>query len=387
MSNQPDTQLQSIDHTTLTPMVQQVLGSDTVEVTEFQREEIHGGYGGGEGVYRFTGTGRDGDDTIPWSLILKVIGVRPEPERNEPSGWGYWKREVLAYQSGLLDDLPGRLVAPRCFGVSEHPGGQFWLWLEDIRDEIGPTWPLAHYGVVARHLGQFNGAYLMGLPAPSQRWLTRSLLRSQLARPQAGLGIARLHNSLDHPPVRHVFSRDLSDRLFRLWAQRDRLIEALEQLPQTFCHMDAFRLNLFAGRGVEGGDRTVAIDWAFTGRGAVGEEIAPLVGATLVFGEVEHDRASDLGQMVFDGYLEGLREAGWHGDPRVVRFGYTATSALRYGAGYTEWVVSTALDREQRARWAQIAGCSTEGLLDHLARWLRFLLSLGDEAWELLDEL
>jgi hypothetical protein len=35
--------------------------------------------------------------------------------------------------------------------------------------------------------------------------------------------------------------------------------------------------------------------------------------------------------VAFTGYLEGLREAGWRGDPAQVRLAYCAASALRYG--------------------------------------------------------
>ena len=49
--------------------------------------------------------------------------------------------------------------------------------------------------------------------------------------------------------------------------------------------------------------------------------------------------ARKLDQMVFDGYVEGLAEAGWHGDPRLVRLGYAASSALCFGIGYPGFVV------------------------------------------------
>jgi hypothetical protein len=94
--------------------------------------------------------------------------VRPEADKNNPSGHHYWKREALLYESGLLDDLPTGLMAPRCFGVVEQPDGEYWLSLEEVNDDVGARWPLAHYGVVAHHLGLFNGAYLMGRPIPCE---------------------------------------------------------------------------------------------------------------------------------------------------------------------------------------------------------------------------
>ena len=41
----------------------------------------------------------------------------------------------------------------------------------------------------------------------------------------------------------------------------------------------------------------------------------------------------DLDAACFAGYVTGLREAGWAGDERVVRLGFTAAAALRYSVG------------------------------------------------------
>ncbi|MCA1725884.1 MAG: hypothetical protein LC748_16870, partial [Thermomicrobia bacterium] len=83
------------------------------------------------GVYRIAGHARTRGAVHPWSLILKVSHApagRTWPDgRVAPAGWGmnpthsqYWRREALAYRSALLDDLPGDLIAPRCFGVDER---------------------------------------------------------------------------------------------------------------------------------------------------------------------------------------------------------------------------------------------------------------------------
>jgi len=290
MSNGSDTQLQSIDRATLTPLVRQALGSETVEVVDYHCQQILGGAGRTEGVYRLTGSGHDQGEVVRWSLILKIIPFMPE--RDDPSERAYWKREILAYQSGLLDDLPGGLAAPRCFDVVEQPGRRFWLWLEEVADEfrsadeIGSQWPLEHYGVVARHLGQFNGAYLLGRNIPSEPWLASGWLRSQFARASTVNGIAQLRDSMEHPLVRRVYPPHAADSVFRLWDEREAFLKALDGLPQTLCHFDAFRRNLFARRGADGGYRTVAIDWAFVRTGALGEEIVAPVSASLFFREV-----------------------------------------------------------------------------------------------------
>jgi hypothetical protein len=73
--------------------------------------------GGVAGVYRVTGIAHDADGDCPWSLIFKIIGMTDG--RRDPAGPLYWKREFLAYQSRLLETLPGRVRAARCYGTVE----------------------------------------------------------------------------------------------------------------------------------------------------------------------------------------------------------------------------------------------------------------------------
>ena len=39
----------------------------------------------------------------------------------------------------------------------------------------------------------------------------------------------------------------------------------------------------------------------------------------------------ELEELVVREYLRGLNDAGWHGDPGLVRLGYMAGAALNYG--------------------------------------------------------
>lgn len=116
----------------------------------------------------------------PWSLVLKIAA--PAPGQDDPTAIGYWRREALLYPSGLLNDLPPGLRAPRCYGCDVQVDGQIWLWLEHVReDNKVHLWPVARWALAARHLGQFNGAYLAGRPLPRAPWLGGGRLRSWLA--------------------------------------------------------------------------------------------------------------------------------------------------------------------------------------------------------------
>ncbi|MGH8245782.1 MAG: phosphotransferase, partial [Gammaproteobacteria bacterium] len=340
MTTHLEGRLKSIDHATLTPIVRRALNSDTVEVGDWESHPIHSGFEVRAGVFRFAGNGCDQGRAVPWSLILKIIC--PPVGQDDPEDWNYLKRDTLAYQSGLLEDLPGGIVAPRCFGIMEQASDEFWIWLEEITDDVGPAWPPARYGLAAEHLGRFNGAYLTGRPLPAWSWLSRRWLRVLVA--QAAPAFAQLPHLLDRPLFRRLYPPDVAEGILRLWADRETLLDALDRLPQTFCHRDAFRRNLFSRRGPDGHEQTVAIDWVFTGTGAVGEEIVSLVIATLGFREVEFGRAQELEAIVFDGYLRGLRDAGWRGDAGLVRLGYTVAAPLRYCLGGTRNLLPILLD-------------------------------------------
>jgi hypothetical protein len=373
--------IQRIDQVTLTPLVQRALESATAEVTDWEASLISGGAGSmgidASGVYRVSGHGRDQGRTLPWSLILKVAAS--SAHGGDPDGGA---REWYAYQSGLLGDIPGGLVAPRCLGTVAQPDGALWTWLEKISDTHGPHWPLARYGLAARHLGQFNGAYLTGRSIPSWPWLSTGWLRGWVA--QRAPEIATLRQHREHPMVRLVYPGTLADEVLQLWEERNTFLDALDQLPQTLCHLDAFRRNLFAHRTPDGRDQTVAIDWAFMGQAALGEELVPLVLASVAFFGVELSELQELEEIAFRNYLEGLHDVDWHGDPRIVRLGYVAAAALRYTFPIG---LNLLLDASGVAWMEHLFGRPITEVADCLVGVQQFTLGLVDEARALLGTL
>ncbi len=298
-------------------------------------------------------------------MVADLKTIQPNDLDCEPSDWNYCKREVEAYQSGWLDDLPAGLAAPACYGVIEHPDGTCWIWLEDLKDTIGANWPLEHYGIVARHVGQFNGAYLCGKPLPDWPWLSSGWLRGYIAQSAPWIGPLRemLDHSQDYPLLRLWFPGDAGDQFFTLWEDRGLFFEALDHLPQTLCHLDLFRRNLFAGKTADGEDQTVAIDWAYAGRGAIGEELVPLVQASIGFFEVDLAQAPAFEEIVLDGYLAGLGDAGWRGDPRQVQLGYTAGS-IRYRLCEIWRGLEIIQDKALQGGIEQMIGCPIDEVFD-----------------------
>lgn len=372
--------LAAVDRAILTPLVRQALDREQAEVIDWAYEPIYGGVGVGGSIYRFSGTARDGEEELPWSLILKTLHAIPQ--RRSPSAFNYWRREPEAYLSGLLYELPGRVAAPRCYGVVECAEDTCWLWLEEVKDRFG-AWPIEQYGAVARQLGQLNGAYLAGRPLPEASWLSQKWMRSYV-EPAAPM-FERLRSSLDHPLIRRLLPGDAADGLLACWESRERYLSALERLPRTFCHLDAFRRNLFARQGPDGREETVAVDWSYTGIASIGEELVPLVGATLSFFEVGPDRAQELDQIVFDGYVQGLRDAGWEGDPRLARLGYLAGLQIRYTLGGMGEFLVVVFDEKRQAGVERALERPIEEIWDLCRAVVAQCAVLCQEVDELLD--
>jgi len=91
-----------------------------------------------------------------------------------------------------------------------------------------------------------------------------------------------------------------------------------------------------------------------------------------------------MSERTFAAYVEGLREAGWRGDERVVRFAYAASTALYVTPMLPLWLARVAdparrewLERKCRRKASEVVrGWAL--LLEHSLR-------LADEAYALVD--
>jgi hypothetical protein len=390
-------ELRRLDRAELTTIVRRALENDRVDVDAWDVRRL--GYDCTNpvsgGVHRIVGTARDSQRRVSWSLIHKAVrspagvtmpngDVVPRDVPDGPSFFGNWKREPQAYGAGLLDDLPGGVTAPRCFGVSERTDGTIWLWLEEIGNGQEIRWTPERCALAARTLGRFNGAYLSGRPVPVHPCLGGGWLRSWLSvRVALLMEEIRSADAWNHSLVRSVFPQPVIDRVLRLWADRGVFLDGLDRLPHTFCHRDAFRSNLCLSREGDRRERIVAIDWAYAGLGPLGEEIAPLIAAV---------PASDGPELapwiveapVFEGYLQGLSDAGWRDGAWSVRFGYAASAALRYTFITVAEMLSDARGEGGYASIEQRRGLPIEQVMEHQAALTHFLLGLANEARALL---
>jgi hypothetical protein len=249
--------------------------------------------------------------------VLKVVRLADATESRWPASpaekdpW-YWRREPIAYRSGLLDGL-----APACLACVEREDGTVALWLEDVGTST-EEWSPERLGEAAFRLGLAQ-APLCGRPADRA-----------VALPRLAALVPAAATSADRRR-RRGGPRAGGDE----WTTLARLDAA----PQTLCHHDFHPGNVLG---------ELVIDWAYCGLGARARcGCAP---RRLALRRVRPARPRYARRpQVWDGYLSGLREGGWSGAERGVRHAFLAGTALRYS-----WIpgrLGGELDPATRERW------------------------------------
>jgi Phosphotransferase enzyme family len=270
-----------------------------------------------------------GDD---FSLVIKVIQnlVDPDPlaiwtAGAEPEHRNYWKREWLAYSTGLLDTLPGELRAPRTIMTTQPSPDECWIWMEDVEGRPGAEWELDDYDSVAFDLATTQAAYASGRSIlPSEPWLSRQWLRSWVdaaAPHQSGLDDDAAWTLDGLAPL-----EALRPRLRQLWQAREELLAIVESAPPTVVHCDFWPRNLVAADD----GTTVALDWSQFGIGALGQDLDQLTLDPVWMLVLPDVAPTDLEEHVLPGYLSGLRSCAIDVDAHSLSRWYAAAASVRY---------------------------------------------------------
>ena len=313
----------SLDSLQIEKPVALILGEPLARLENWQVEPLSGGFEMFNRLYRLSGQAHTPSGERPWSLVLKTIRYDKSTDVN-PQARQYWKREASFYRSALIADLACTFVPPRCYGVDQD-GEITLLWLEDIHESQPKPWTMQQYGEAARCLGCFNGSYLAGRSLPDVSWLSQRWLRFYVE--ESASMVHQLPELRKLSFFQSTYTELSDDFILEAWGRRSKFFDAIESLPQTYCHQDAFDGNLFLRRDPAGQRQVVGLDWAYTGIAAVGEEIAPLVIMAFTLPIAEN---SQLYETCLQGYLTGLAEAGYQADPRQVRFCSLAAMFYRY---------------------------------------------------------
>ena len=267
---------------------------------------------------RVVGTVRSTQGEARWSVFRKRLRKKRDAEvpsgdafapSDDPAHWNYWRRESDAYGSGLLIDLAPGLRAPVCYS-QERESGTITLWLEDIAGVPAAAWSAERFVRAMRHLGRFQGRFVSGEAIPEYPWLSRGHLDAWVPKPDGAHGDARYR---------------------RLANERETLAAAIRATPRTVCHFDLRGSNVFDGQSTGGDDETIVLDWSSVGVGALGEDVANAVFDSVWMNDVSPQLLTALHAHAVDGYVDGLRDAGWRGDDEQVRWNYAVVAGLRFG--------------------------------------------------------
>lgn len=274
------------------------------------------------GIFHLHGFVMNKNEQLPWSIILKVI--KPDSaEKEEPLHHNYWRREAFIFESKLLDDLPDSIQAAKSYLIEEQQDGTIWLWMERIKGQYADS--QEQFDFIARQLGRFNGAYLMGKEIPKQEWICRSWLKSwttasRMYAPSPEDYLHRLHR----------------DKVRSIWPwfqgfnnQIENNLSSLERLPRVVAHQDLSQMNMLLVKNDLEPDRLVLIDWQFMSISGVGEDLAKMFGVNMSLGIILPERYGAFQNSLFNAYIAGLKDMGWQGDEGQARYGYCIGTALR----------------------------------------------------------
>lgn len=329
------------------------------------------------GVWRVT-LGRD-------SAILKILtrlvtdGSGAWSASDDPSHWNYWRREALFYQSELIAVLAeAGIGSPEPIAVIERSADEIAIWLEDVQGVRGDSWLLEDHCAAARALGRANALAIGLTEASNDLWLSRRFLRSYSHKPVTWR-LLEDDRVWEHPLVSECLGPQVRESGRLLLAERERLLRIMERLPSTLCHLDFWPMNLIRRPSGE----IAALDWAFLGEGAVGEDLGNHVPDSAFDGFVSADTLPRLDRATFSAFTQGLAEAGWGGDPQLARLGVCA-SAVKY-----VWLLPLMLENAVSGDHTSYGGASLSDptrqfrnrgrTLNFLAGWVREACRLEKE--------
>jgi hypothetical protein len=287
------------------------------------------------------------------SAVLKIAkrptdppsGTAAWPTSDDPGHWNYWRREPLAYTTGVTSAYADAgILAPSLLDVSDLPDGSTALWLGEADGEPGTSWTPAAFGEFARRLGAAQATWAGRVPP--QPWLSRRWLAAYLARTPVWV---RWEVDWDHP-LGKVWPSWVRERLARLWSGRNEQLARAEQAPKTLAHLDVWIMNLFSASA-----GYTLLDWAFVGEGGLGEDPANLIVDSVTDGYLPVALLPEIDAAVTEGYLAGLRDGGYTGSLDRIR------QAIRaYGAAKYAWFAPGVLGR-----------CIHEGTVGHASYGVR----------------
>lgn len=302
------------------------------------------------GIWRVRGT--------EGSAILKMarLPAASDPAMafgtsDEPDHWNYWRREALAYQTGLAATVyaSAGIVAPALLEANVRADGAIELWLADVAGTAGWDWPVPRLARFAYELGAAQAPWAGHVP--DLKWLSRHWLAQYLTEGPPRLAQVA-DEDWDHPSVA-AWPAEVRRRLRRLHADHSRPAAVAASAERTLCHLDVWPANLIDADGT-----SVLFDWSFAGDGAVGEDVSNLIIDSCTDGLMDVALLPEIAETATDGYLRGLRDGGWTGSADAVRTTIAACGAAKYAWFAPAFAGRAARDTIGRSSYGQDASAA-----------------------------
>ncbi|WP_405056217.1 aminoglycoside phosphotransferase family protein [Kribbella sp. NBC_01505] len=272
-----------------------------------------------ETVERLTYT--DGRTAIR-KRLRRPVGASGDPwaASDDPRHWNYWRREVEVYRDETLrtDLAAAGLVLPEA-DIAEDDIGAV-LVMEDVVGLPGTEFGLTEHGELARACGRWQAK-----PAEQHNWLSKGFLRDYSTTRQVPWELADDDDAWKQPLIAETWPAGLRTAWRDLLANREHLLRLVETLPRARCHLDLWVSNVIQRPTGE----FALLDWAFTGDGALGEDIGNHIPDAVFDLFWPAEQHAELADTCITSYLAGLDEAGWRGDSDVVRRAVLA-SGVKY---------------------------------------------------------
>jgi hypothetical protein len=321
-----------------------------------------GSWGTGE-LARVRGRVTTANEPVDWSVFVKtlrsplrMLDALPQSLRARAAADLTWRHEADIYLAALDDVLPAGMRMPDRYRIDEPGDGRIVEWLEDVA-VLDVPWDGPRFARAAELLGRLAARLTRAdrMP-PSVSRVPGEVLRLQLLEREAlwlpALGVDPVWTRIGH------LDPGLQADLHRLAERLPALVDALEDLPQTYVHGDASPQNLLVPASDP--EAFVAIDWSLSGLLAVGYDLSQLVVGLAHAGRLDPAEVPAVCDVVVPAYRAGLAAEGITVDADVVRFGCHAALAVRSAL--------TALPLD---------GSADDDALAHRTRLTRYLVDLG----------
>jgi hypothetical protein len=310
----------SLDSADLDPIVQAVLNDSSATATGDLNCEPVAGLSAGVGtlaILKVGGEASTSSGSKKWSVVIKAINTVSQSELGDEQIF-----EITAYDSGLLDDANAGMRAARCYRIDRLPGGEVWLWIEDLSGWLGPPWNSSDYERAAHDVGIRSGhwasreipsALKMGIDRTISRFTWESIGKALLRIDTASETVSLLKRVLPESSYLAVQKLATAVELAR---------SAVEAGPRTLVHGDCHPRNMFLSPSDAARQETVAFDWATIGTDHIGADMGTMIGSGMSWHEDEFRMLLDSEHQFYQAFLDGLILGGWNGDSDLARISY-----------------------------------------------------------------